>query len=144
MTACSGTGWCSVTSEKVDNFFRAVRNLAEVRDIEPPYSALIVTGAVGLIEVAYEAGWKAMKACLADAGYEEARTGSPRGILALAYQAQMIDDEAAWRAAHEGRNLLIHTYDEDKVREVISRIQETYLPLFERAAATLRDRWSAQ
>ena len=67
--------------KKYDNFCKALENLRVVQKITEPYDVLTLTGSVALFEICFEQAWKAMKEILADQGYSESATGSPKQIL---------------------------------------------------------------
>ena len=59
----------------------------------------------------------------------------------MAYQCGMIDDSEGWLALLESRNVLAHTYSEEKVMDVIGRVKAEYVPLFERLRVELGKNW---
>lgn len=74
-------------------------------------------------------------------GYSEARMGSPRSILKLAYQAGMINDEALWLQVLQARNDVTHSYNEEIDKRIISDCKEKYLPLFVKLQAEIEKNW---
>ena len=44
--------------KKFENFQRALVNLKEVRNYEPPYENVVLTGMVSLFEICFEQSWK--------------------------------------------------------------------------------------
>lgn len=59
----------------------------------------------------------------------------------MAYQCGMIDDSECWLALLESRNVLAHTYSEEKVMDVIGKIKEKYVPLFEKLKMEIERDW---
>lgn len=118
--------------KKVENFSKAVNNFKQIYKYEEPYDVVTQTGMVSLFEIAFEQSWKAMKECLEFDGYGEAKSGSPRSIIKLAYQAGMIDDEQCWLSALATRNAIVHTYNNDLALEIIKKSKEEYVSLFEK------------
>lgn len=57
------------------------------------FDVVTETGLVHLFSICFEQAWKAMKEILEEHGYADVRTGSPRMIIKLAYQAGMVTDE---------------------------------------------------
>ncbi len=51
---------------------------------------------------------------------------SPREVLKLAFQEELIYDGEGWLRALESRNLMAHTYDEKKSQEAVFLIREKY------------------
>ena len=78
-----------MSMRKYDNFCKALKNLKECQKYQEPYSTVTETGLVALFEICFEQAWKTMKACLQEHGYEEGRTGSPKMVIKVAYQAGM-------------------------------------------------------
>lgn len=82
-----------------------------------------------------------MKELLEYSGYSEARMGSPRSILKLAYQAGMIDDEAIWLQALQDRNDVTHSYNENIALRIINDCKTNYLPIFIKLQASMEKNW---
>ena len=119
---------------KFENFQRALRNLEEIRNCKEPYEMIVLTGQVALFEICFEQSWKAMKEILEYNGYDESRTGSPRSILKLAYQAGMIDDEDLWVEALASRNNVSHAYTEGIASKIVSETTAKHIGLPEESA----------
>lgn len=127
--------------KKYENFQRALENLKKIESVKPPYDTITLTGMVALFEICFEQSWKAMKELLEYSGYSEARMGSPRSILKLAYQAGMIDDEAIWLQALQDRNDVTHSYNENIALRIIHDCKTNYLPIFIKLQATMEKNW---
>lgn len=127
--------------KKVNNFFNALKNLKEIETREPPYDTITEAGMVALFEVCFAQSWKAMKERLEFYGYEERKLGSPNGILKLAYQAGMIDDEALWSMALKARNDIIHSYSEEIALRIIEDAKEKFIPMFEALRRNIEAEW---
>lgn len=127
--------------KKYENFQRALENLKKIESVEPPYDTITLTGMVALFEICFEQSWKAMKELLEYSGYSEARMGSPRSILKLAYQAGMIDDEAIWLQALQDRNDVTHSYNENIALRIINDCKTNYLPIFIKLQASMEKNW---
>lgn len=127
--------------KKYENFQRALENLKKIQTVKPPYDTITLTGMVALFEICFEQSWKAMKELLEYSGYSEARMGSPRSILKLAYQAGMIDDEAIWLQALQDRNDVPHSYNENIALRIIHDCKTNYLPIFIKLQATMEKNW---
>ncbi len=52
---------------------------------------------------------------------------TPRNVIKEAFAAGMIDNGQVWIDMMLHRNLLAHTYDFSKFKEVLEAIQESYL-----------------
>ena len=130
-----------MSMRKYDNFCKALKNLKECQKYQEPYSTVTETGLVALFEICFEQAWKTMKACLQEHGYEEGRTGSPKRVIKVAYQAGMIQDDTKWLGALETRNEVAHSYNEEIALQIIRKTKSEYLELFEMLQKELADRW---
>ncbi|MCI6855320.1 MAG: nucleotidyltransferase substrate binding protein [Firmicutes bacterium] len=127
--------------KKFENFQRALRNLEEIRKCKEPYEMIVLMGQVALFEICFEQSWKAMKELLEYNGYDESRTGSPRSILKLAYQAGMIDDEELWVEALASRNNVSHAYNEGIATKIVSETKAKYIDMFEALEEKVQSDW---
>lgn len=90
-------------------------------------------GLIQFFEVTFELAWK----CLGDHLESEGFTlPSPKQILRQAFQSGLIEDGEAWLRALEDRNLMTHTYDERKSKEVERVIRTDYFTLLEKLHET--------
>lgn len=127
---------------KVENFARAVDNRRTVESLGAPYTPLQLAGIANLFEIAFELSWKAMKETLSRYGYDTAkRMGSPQGVIQIAYQVGMVDDEVGWVQMLEDRSTLSHVYDENIALDVVERARTQHLRLFEVLAGELAENW---
>lgn len=126
---------------KYENFCKALSNLHEGLKLNEPYSVVEQTGIVGLFEICFEQSWKLMKAVLEDHGRFEDKIGSPRAIIKIAYQCNMIKDEEKWLELLESRNILAHTYSDAEAVEIIRKLKTDYFGLFEELRDEIDDRW---
>ncbi|MDE6729340.1 MAG: nucleotidyltransferase substrate binding protein [Oscillospiraceae bacterium] len=127
--------------KKYDNFCKALANLKEGSDLEEPYSVVEQTGIVGLFEICFEQSWKLMKEILEEHGRSDAKSGSPKAILKIAYQCGMIDNCEDWLELLESRNILAHTYSDEQALSVIRKLKSEYLFLFEHLKQILDEKW---
>ena len=116
--------------KKYDNFQKALKNLAEAAEVQPPYKPIEQAGLTGLFEICYEFAWKMVKEVLELHGRIPNKLASPRTVLKLAYQHGMIFDEKGWLDLLETRNELAHTYSEKASLAAIAKIKGEFLPLF--------------
>ncbi|MBR2216340.1 MAG: HI0074 family nucleotidyltransferase substrate-binding subunit [Selenomonadaceae bacterium] len=127
--------------KKYDNFLKSLENLKEGAKKEPPYTVLEETGMMALFEICFEQSWKVMKAFLELHGRIVDNIASPRAIIKTAYQCGMITDEKNWLYLLETRNLLAHTYSDEKLADVIDKIRHDFLSVFETLSDELAERW---
>ena len=127
--------------KKVNNFFRALKNLKEIEGKEPPFDTITEAGMVSLFEICFEQSWKAMKERLEYHGYGERKLGSPNAVIKLAYQAEMIDDEQLWSEALKARNDVVHSYSDEIALQIIKDSKEKFLPMFEALRKNIETNW---
>lgn len=127
--------------KKFENFQRALKNLKEIETRQPPYDTITQTGMVSLFEICFEQAWKAMKEQLEISGYSEHKIGSPRVVIKLAYQAEMIQDEALWLKALLARSNVAHSYNEAIALDIIRDSKLSFIAMFEALEAELLTRW---
>ena len=117
--------------KKYENFCAALANLKEIYNYADPYDTVVLTGLVGLYEICFEQSWKMMKELLADQGYEESATGSPKMILKTAFKAGLITDESLWLAALVARNNVSHAYNEKIACDIVRQTKDSFYNMFE-------------
>ncbi len=127
--------------KKYENFCRALNNLKDINEYEEPYNNVILTGLVALYEICFEQSWKMMKDKLAENGYSESATGSPRTILKTAYKAGMIKDEQLWLDALVARNNVAHAYNEEIALDIIYQVKTKFLDMFEQLKSEIEENW---
>ncbi|MBD5560316.1 MAG: nucleotidyltransferase [Clostridia bacterium] len=127
----------------MDSFRKTLENLragvALAAAREP--DVLTVTGLVSLFEICFEQSWKAMKKTLHAHGFLEARSGSPRAIIKLAYREGMIRDEQSWLNMLDDRSRGVHTYNEAVAEQIAAAVPE-YVQQFEQLLNVLNADWS--
>lgn len=131
--------------KKYENFCKALNNLKEIqKEIQkeiPPYSTVVQTGMVFLYEICFKQAWKAMKEVLENNGYRQHKIGSPRTIIKMAYQANLIDDEDCWLEALRDRNNVAHSYNEEIANNIIKDSKEKYIAMFEGLQREIEKNW---
>ena len=127
--------------ERYNNFCKALANLHEGIKLEEPYSIVEQTGIVGLFEICFEQSWKLMKAVLEENGRFEQVTGSPRAIIKIAFQCNMINDEELWLSLLKARNIVSHTYSDEQSLLVIKDLKEKYINVFDNLKKILDEKW---
>lgn len=127
--------------KKYDNFCRALTNLQTGLQLEEPYSVVEQAGIIGLFGICFEQSRKLMKDVLEKHGRFENKVGSPRAIIKMAFQCDMIKDEELWLELLEIRNVLSHTYTDEEPLAAIRRLKERYFAAFEALKAELDGGW---
>ena len=127
--------------KKYENFCAALKNMKDIYAYEAPYDSVVLTGLVGLFEICFEQAWKMMKEILAEHGYSQSATGSPKLILKTAYGAGMICDEELWLDALKDRNNVAHAYNESIAFDIVADAKERFYDMFCALQKEIEDRW---
>lgn len=117
--------------QRFQNFDRAfvlLRSAMEERPLEQ-FSDLEQEGIIQRFEYSYELAWKTLKDYLQENGVIIAPI-TPRNVIKEAFAAGMIDNGQVWIDMMLHRNLLAHTYDFSKFKEVLKAIDDYYLAEF--------------
>jgi nucleotidyltransferase substrate binding protein (TIGR01987 family) len=85
---------------------------------------LIRIALIKAFEMTFELSWKTMKDYLVFNGID---VTFPREIIKQAFASEMILDGQLWIEMLEDRNLMTHTYDEERAGEAIKHICQHYL-----------------
>lgn len=83
-------------------------------------------GIIQRFEYSYELAWKTMKDYLEENGVIITPV-TPRNVIKEAFAAGMIENGQVWIDMMLHRNLLAHTYDFSKFKEVLKAIENHYL-----------------
>lgn len=84
----------------------------------------------------YELSWKTLKEYLIENGVEV--DTFPKGIFKQAYKHQLITDETLWLQMIKDRNITSHEYNQEYSRELVARIQNDYIKVFENLLLKLK------
>ncbi len=127
--------------KKYENFIKSLANLHKIYQVEvDPDDTIRMVGMTGLFTICFEQSWRAMKEYLAEEGWQEAESGSPRQIIKTAFEAGLITDGEGWLQAMRSRNLQTHTYNEEVALAVIKDTKEIFIPLFDDLEKSLKAR----
>jgi len=129
--------------QRFDNFDRAFQLLLEIKQRGvASLSQLEKEGAAKRFELAYELAWKTIKDYLEDGGLVTG-LGTPREVIKMAFQAQVIDDGALWIELILQRNLLVHTYNPQVLDQVLQAFESRYFLAFAHLHAFFRQKLGA-
>lgn len=117
-----------------------VLSTAGQQDLENEF---VIGGIIDKFMIQFELGWKVLKELLQYEGRSEARSGSPREILKVAFQVFDFVDEDVWIAMLRDRNNMSHIYDGNAARRLALTIIDTYIPAFQRMEREIVKRYSA-
>ncbi len=108
--------------QRYENFKKATGQLSEFIEKEK-LNKFEVQGLIQCFEYTFELAWKTMKDYLETEGFI---VKSPRNTIKTALQVQLISDGHTWIDALEKRNLMAHTYDENRAKEAEILIRDKY------------------
>ena len=111
--------------QNFDRAFLLLRSALEERGLEQ-MSDLEKEGLIQRFEYSYELAWKTMKDYLEEQG-TIINPVTPRNVIKEAFSAQIIADGQVWVDMMLHRNLLAHTYDFSKFKEVLDAVVGRYL-----------------
>ncbi len=120
----SGIRW----KQRYQNYKRAFYLLSTAFDIKEP-TEIERAGIIHFFEMSFELVWKLMKDYL---DYEGYATKTPRETIKQAFQIELITNGQYWLYALTDRNMTVHTYDENKAKEVEQKIRNRYFPLLKK------------
>lgn len=101
----------------VDEFAESVKRLDDA--LGKPKDEFMRDSAIKRFELAFDLGWKTIKAFLEDKGVE---CTSPLGCFKEAYRQKLIGYEDSWIDLVKTRNKTVHTYDEALADEVYAKL----------------------
>ncbi|AOY75870.1 nucleotidyltransferase substrate binding protein [Clostridium formicaceticum] len=109
--------------QRFENFDKAYKQLnAAILDFEN-LSVLEKEGLIQRFEYTFELAWKTLKDYLEA---KEVNAKFPRDVIKAAFHYEVIKDGEVWMDMLEKRNLLAHTYDEERFHFAIKKIKEEY------------------
>lgn len=97
-------------------------------------------GAVHRFETLTDVSWKLMKDFLESEGVLLEKK-VPKAVIRYAYQNRIIGDGDTWIELIDERNAMSHEYDEERFLELLKKIEDVFLPLFQELPMTLEN-WS--
>ena len=112
--------------QRFDNLQSVYKLLQEALEAntQTPNSKLIQMALIKAFEMTFELSWKTMKDFLVYNGID---VKLPREIIKQAFANDIVEDGQLWIDMLEERNLMTHTYDEERAHEAIQHICEDYL-----------------
>ena len=111
--------------QRFDNFERAFRklDLAVNTHNQMPDDELIAIALIKSFEFTYELGWKTLKDYLEYTGIE---VKLPREVIKQAFANELVENGQIWINMLEDRNLMAHTYNDERAKIAIDRIVNQY------------------
>lgn len=111
--------------QRFSNLIKSKNQLTEFID-KWELNKFEVQGLIKCFEYTFELSWKTMKDYLEMEGFQ---VKTPRTVIKTAFQVDLISDGYTWIDALEKRNLMAHTYDEEKAKEAEKLIKTKYYPV---------------
>lgn len=111
--------------QNFDHAFVLLRSALEERRIAQ-FNRLEQEGLIQRFEFTYELAWKTAWDYLRDMGVTLDEV-TPKAVITAAFAAGMIEDGQLWVDMRLHRNMLSHTYDENKFKEVLQALEARYL-----------------
>ena len=121
--------------QRFSNFKKATLQLTEFME-KGELNKFEVQGLIQCFEYTFELAWKTMKDYLEQEGFD---VKSPRSTIQTAFQTQLIKDGHLWIDALEKRNLMAHTYDEERAIEAEKLIREKYYKIITKLCTKLEE-----
>jgi nucleotidyltransferase substrate binding protein (TIGR01987 family) len=94
---------------------------------EPLERQAVQDSLIKRFEYTLEVAWKTCKRHLEEEGFSEAATGSPKSIMRLAAQRNLIADPERWFGYLRFRQDTSHDYSSDKAEAVLDVTEDFYL-----------------
>lgn len=105
------------------NFEKAYQKLREpIMDFEK-LNRLEKEGLIQRFEYTFELAWKTLKDYLES---QEVIVKFPREVIKTAFYYELIKNGETWMDMLEKRNILAHTYDEERFNLVLTKIKDEY------------------
>jgi nucleotidyltransferase substrate binding protein (TIGR01987 family) len=109
--------------QRFQNFEKAYGQFhAAILDFEK-LNILEKEGLIQRFEYTFELAWKTLKDYLES---QEVVVRFPREVIKAAFHYELIQDGDMWMDMLEKRNLLAHTYDEERFNFAVTKIKEDY------------------
>lgn len=111
--------------QRYENLSKAFLRLEEAIGAFDTLSVLEKEGLIQRFEYTFELSWNTLKDYLEAQGVEAV---FPREVIKSAFAAGILGDGEAWMEMLEHRNLMAHTYNEQRFLKALDRILRVYYP----------------
>ncbi len=109
--------------QRFGEMLEAYRNNAKRQPLE---QEAVQDSLIKRFEYTLEVAWKICKKHLEDEGFAEAATGSPKSIIRLAAQRNLIKNPESWFTYLRFRQDTSHDYSSDKAKTVLDITEDFY------------------
>ena len=130
--------------KKYTIFKKTLENLETVKDIKEPYTVISRSGIEGLFNVCCDCAYIFIRNFLMFQGYFLPVTAFPQMIIKTAAQCGIIDDEEMWADIIETRNDMSISYEEETAMEIIEKIRDEYIAVFEKLEQNVEENWTSK
>ena len=119
-----------MSKTKIENFEKTIKQL-KAFCLMPIENDRDKAGIIQAFEFTFEQSWKSLQKKLGDLGIN---APSPKQAYSQAMSQNWIEakDEENWLQMIQDRNSTSHTYKQELANQILKRIQDIYLPLFEK------------
>ena len=118
------------SEKRWESFSNSLSSLKEAkyRDLEDSF---VLSGTGAKFCITFDLAWKTMKDILVQYyGVTDFIAGSPREVLRTAYRMELISDDS-WMDMLRVRNLLVHDYDGEILKENCRVIVQNYIDIID-------------
>jgi nucleotidyltransferase substrate binding protein (TIGR01987 family) len=125
--------------QRLESLQRALKQLkaALAALTSDPDNEVIAIAVIKSFEFSFELSWKTLKDLLSHEGIDALL---PREVLRQAFAYGLLTDGQLWIDMLEQRNLMAHTYDEQRARQATSMIHERFAPALLELESALEQR----
>jgi nucleotidyltransferase substrate binding protein (TIGR01987 family) len=109
--------------QRYENFDKAYKQLEQAIKDFKTLSVLEKEGLIQRFEYTFELAWKTLKDYLEA---QEVEANFPREVIKASFHYGLIEKGEVWMDMLEKRNVLAHTYDEERFQFAIKMIKEKY------------------
>ncbi len=109
--------------QRFQNFKKAYQQLTDAISQYERLSLLEKEGLIQRFEYTFELAWKTLRDYLEA---QEVYAGFPREVIKSAFKYDIILNGDVWMDMLEKRNLMAHTYDEERFKLALSKIKDDY------------------
>lgn len=109
--------------QRYENFNKAYNQLKSAVDVFDTLSILGKEGLIQRFEYTFELAWKTVKDYLES---KEVDAKFPKDVIKAAFHYELISDGDVWMDMLEKRNLMAHTYNEERFKLAVNKINDEY------------------
>lgn len=120
--------------QRYENFEKAYLQLTNAVERIDELSDLEKEGLIQRFEYTFELAWKTLKDYLES---QDVQALFPRDVIKTAFHYELIEDGELWMDMLEKRNMMAHTYDQEKFENAISLIQTAFYSAIKQVYLTL-------